>query len=79
MNPLEKSDVKNHLSIRDLNRRRLHSVPSVADATGFSSEEPGLADVVRVPEESLRQTLSRNSPLVLAPVLVATSSKRERA
>ena len=78
MSPIEKSDVKNHLSIRDRNGRRLHAVPSVADATGYSNEESGSAEAVRVPKKSFRPALSPHPLLLLAPVLVATSSKREQ-
>lgn len=73
MGPLKKSDVKNHLLIRDRNGKRLYLVSSVADATGFSND-----DAVRVSEKSFQRAFSPERLLTLAPILIATSSKRER-
>ena len=75
MSPFKKSDVKSHISVRDRNGRRLHPVPSVADATGFSGAESGSAEGVPAAEESSKQTASSG----LKPVLVAAGSKRGRA
>ncbi len=82
MSHLNKGDVKNHLSTRDRNGRRLYAVPSVADATGFSNGEAGPAEAAaaHAPEESLGQAVSPDHrPAVLAPVLGTAASKRERA
>src|SRR5579872_573438 len=74
MSPLNKSDVKNHLSMRDRNGKRLHAVPSVADATGFSGAESGSAEAEQVPQESLgQQSASPDRPTGLKPVLVAAA------
>jgi hypothetical protein len=78
MSPINSNDVKSHLSTRDRNGRRLHAVPTVADATGFSSEESGNAEAGRGTETSLEQAEAPGRP-VLAPVLVAATSKREQA
>jgi len=71
MSPFKKSDVKNHLSIRDRNGRLLHPVPSVADATGFSSEELVRAEAVPAAQESSGQA----APTGLKPVLVAAAKR----
>jgi len=76
MGPLKKNDVKNHLSIRDRNGKRLHPSPSVADATGFSDEESGRAEALAAPEESLLQAALLDHPASLTPVLVTAVSKR---
>jgi hypothetical protein len=74
MGPLNNDDVKNHLSVGDRNGRRLHAVPSVADATGFSGAESGSAEAVPAPQESLRQAASPDRP---KPVLVAAAQRRQ--
>ena len=71
MSPLNKSDVKNHLSVRDRNGKRLHAVPSVADATGFSGAESGSTEAVPAPQESPRQAASPG----LKPVQVAAAQR----
>jgi hypothetical protein len=77
MSPLNKSDVKNHLSTHDRNGRSLHAVPSVADATGFSTEESGQAEVVRESGQQSGQVESPGRP-ALVPALAATP-KREQS
>src|SRR5579863_4932366 len=70
MSPLNKSDVKNHLSVYDRNGKRLHAVPSVADATGFSGAEAGSAEAVTAPQGSSgQQSASPDRPTGLKPVL----------
>lgn len=78
MSPLNKSDVKSHLSTHDRNGRRLQVVPTVADATGFSSEESGNAEAARGTAESPQQVESRDLTAGLTPVLVDSTSKREQ-
>jgi hypothetical protein len=79
MSPLNKSDAKDHLSIHDRNGRRLQAVQTVADATGFSSEESGIAEAVQGTGESLKQSESPDRAAALRPVLVDANSKREQA
>lgn len=78
MSPLNKSDVKNHLSTHDRNGRSLHAVPSVADATGFSSEESGQAEAVRESGQSSGQVETPGRP-ALVPALASATPKREQA
>jgi len=76
MSPLNNSDVKNHLCVRDRNGKRLHAVPSVADATGFSGAESGSTEAVPAPQESLgQQSASPDRPTGLKPVLVAAAQR----
>jgi len=80
MSPLNKSDVKNHLSTRDRNGRRLHAVQIVADTTGVSNVESEPAEAsARVSEESLLQASPPDRQAVLAPVLDTAASKRGQA
>lgn len=78
MSPLNTSDVKNHLATRDRNGRRLHAVQTLADATGFSSDESGNAETAKGTGESLTQAESPGRKAALTPVLVAVPSKREQ-
>ena len=71
MSPFDKSDVKNHLSTHDRNGRRLQAVPTMADATGFSSEESGN-------DEAAHPTGALLKPAE-APVLVPATPQREQA
>jgi hypothetical protein len=73
MSIFKKSDVKNHLSVRDRNGVRLHPVSSVADATGCSGAESVRAEADPAAESSNQVALPS-----LKPVLVDATSKRER-
>ena len=79
MSPLNKSDIKNHLSSHDRNGRRLQAVRTVADATGFSSEESGNAEAARGTGESLKPVESPDRSAALTPFLVASTAQREQS
>jgi hypothetical protein len=74
MSVIKKSDVKNHLSIRNRNGIHLHRPASQPDATGFSGEESGRKDenLDHSVEESLKQPLSTG--LETPPILIESGS-----
>lgn len=79
MSPLKKNDVKNHLSTHDRNGKSLYRPSNEPDATGFSGEESVQADEGHTAEESPREDAALEHQAGLGPVLVASTSKRERA
>ena len=78
MSPLNKSDVGKHLSTHDRNGRRLQAAPTVADATGFSSEESGNAEAAKRTGEALKKVGSPGRKAALKPGSVAAPSKCEQ-
>lgn len=78
MSPLKKSDVKNHLSVRNRNGRRLHSTSSVADATGFSGAESERAEFAPAAGKSVGHAASPDRPALLTTARVGAAAKREQ-